>query len=463
MHRCHACDLQVAPSEDLRLLKDPDATITVLLPPREHLNGLLFAHNEGELTAEDVYNLLAIHIIPRAVAAADMRAAAPPGEVVQTLRDATRLTLTLDGEGSSSPPANVSGAGVVDQEQVVLSAPVDTPTTVVVTAADIETCAPGSLLHNISALLVPGETRLPEEARPRSLVLQRDISDTTGGGGPASGGDDDNKTVIIATVVAVLLAVALVAVAVMLLLIRKRRRAAAAATATQSGAGAPGMARVSGKPPPMVNPGRVSFTSSTAAASKASKAGSGIVVQPSGGSFASTAASDGRSPARSMPPGSPFLGGAQGGGHRGHAGQPGTPGTPASPRLVGTPSASGGSEPRHRSRASAGSWYLAPSGASPSAYRPYDPADTATVAFTVAGLTTRNDGAAGGSGSAHGSSGVQSLAVQEATAQHAAQERMREELCEQLDSLQDQPLLHRFAVLGPNDRRHGGATLPRSN
>lgn len=453
------CVLQVAPPSELSLLRDAAANITVLLPPREHLNGLLYAHAQNELSAEEVYDLLSIHIIPRTVAAADLRAAAPEGEVVQTLRDATQLSLTLGDGGAPAAPGNVSGAGVVDAEQVVLSAPVDMPTTVVVTAADIPTCAPGSLLHNISALLVPGEVELPAEARPRALVLQREVIGTGAGGpGGGGGGDDDNTTVIIATVVAALLAVAIVAVLALLVVARRRRRKRAATAAaeepsqaTAAGAAAPEKS----EPFPHTAKSRASFSSAGAAAGKTGVTTSAALVQPSGASFASTAVSDGRSPARSMPPGSPFLG---------DGGQPATPGTPSSPGFGGTPSAAGG-EPRHRSRASVGSWYLAPSGTPPSAYRPYDPADTATVAFTVAGLTTRNDAAAagGGSGSAHGSSGVQSLALQEVTAQHAAQERLREELCAQLDSLQGQPLPlqgQRFVLLGPSQRRQGGAPSP---
>lgn len=447
MRAHHVGAVQVAP-EELRLLRDADASVTVLLPPRENLNGLLFAYSEGELTEAEVYDLVSLHIISRAVTSADIRAADPPGEVVQTLREASQITLTLDGSSSSAAAnttANVSVQSVVEQAQLVLSAPVDVPTTVVVTGADMKTCAPASILHNISALLVPGEVRLPEEAQPRS-ILQREVSNSGSVGG--SGDDDgDDTVVIIAVVVVVMVVAAIVLLAILAVLLRRKRRARAAAGTAAGGIVSPG------KTP---HPPRLSASSIASTGVTVGKAGSASAVQPSAASFASTAASGARSPARGVPLGSPFFGGMHGGTPT--AGGPGTPGTPASPGLSVTPSAGASDAPR-RSRASAGSWYLAPTGASPSAYRPYDPADTASTAFTV-GATTRNGAAdTAGDSAAGSSSGVHAAGVPAASTQHAEQDRVREQLCLQLDSLQDQPLLQRFHLLGPDERRHG-STLP---
>lgn len=159
--------VQAAPPDEVWLFKNPNATITVLVPPRTHLNGILYAFDQKALKASDIWDIVSLHIIPELITAADL--VAGQGRLIPTLNaDGQQLRLSLSLSDTSGRGANSNApagtVGIID--------------------ADIDACAPGSTMHAIGSMLFPDDFLLPPEGQPRAL----DASDGGDGGGGGGGG-----------------------------------------------------------------------------------------------------------------------------------------------------------------------------------------------------------------------------------------------------------------------------------
>eukprot|EP00892_Ulva_mutabilis_P004417 jgi/Ulvmu1/2347/UM013_0195.1 len=156
-----------APPNEVWLFYDPNATITVLLPPRTHVNGILHAFDQNALKASEIWAIISLHVIPTLVTGEDL--VRGEGLVIPTLNaDGQQLTLSLSLSDTSGMGANSNAA----------------PGTVGIVDADINACNRGSTMHSIASMLFPDDFLNPPEGQPRPLDAQ---DDDGGGGGMSSG------------------------------------------------------------------------------------------------------------------------------------------------------------------------------------------------------------------------------------------------------------------------------------
>ena len=78
--------MQVTPETVTDTFSDPDAAITVLMPPRDDARGLLYAHEQGDISDEDVRDVVLVHILAEKLTFQDL-VALPEDTQVDTLLD----------------------------------------------------------------------------------------------------------------------------------------------------------------------------------------------------------------------------------------------------------------------------------------------------------------------------------------------------------------------------------------
>lgn len=121
----------VLPEAILSDLNNPNANITILSPPEADLQGLV------EATPEDVEAVLLAHILPTAYTAEELEAEGDGAEIETA---SMLVTLELDlSDGVAFILGNI---------------------TATVIEADVDACAPDSVIHTISAALIPPEVSL---------------------------------------------------------------------------------------------------------------------------------------------------------------------------------------------------------------------------------------------------------------------------------------------------------------
>lgn len=154
--------VQAAPPDEVWLFKDPNATITVLVPPRTHLNGILYAFDQQALKASEIWDIVSLHVIPDLITSSDLLNG--QGRLIPTLNadgQQLRLSLSLSDTSGRGPNSNAPAG------------------TVGITDADMDACAAGSTMHAIGSMLFPDDFLLPPEGQPRDLNA-RDGGDSGG-------------------------------------------------------------------------------------------------------------------------------------------------------------------------------------------------------------------------------------------------------------------------------------------
>eukprot|EP00892_Ulva_mutabilis_P004404 jgi/Ulvmu1/2335/UM013_0183.1 len=116
------------PEEILAALNDPTANITILSPPEEDLGALV----GPDVTQDIVVSILTAHIFPDPFFAADLEAEGDGAEL-ETLNEDVTLELNL-AEGVAFDYLNI---------------------TATVIEADIDACAPNSVIHTIDTVIFP--------------------------------------------------------------------------------------------------------------------------------------------------------------------------------------------------------------------------------------------------------------------------------------------------------------------
>lgn len=218
----YPASVQAAHPDDVWLFYDPNATITVLLPPRTHVNGLLYAFEKNALKASEVWQVVSLHVLPELVTSQDL--VRGEGRLIPTLNtDGQQLRLSLSLSDTSGMGANSNApAGTVG-----------------IIAADLDACNPSSTMHAIGSMLFPDDFLLPPEGQPRAL--------DAGEGGAGSGGMSTGAIVGIAVVMIACFLSCILGATLYKRRVRKEAeaQAAAAAAAGKLGAEASG---VPGKP-----------------------------------------------------------------------------------------------------------------------------------------------------------------------------------------------------------------------
>lgn len=147
--------MQVTTSTANELYRSPDASLTVLIPPRMSANGLLFSFEQGDMTAEDIRDIVLVHTMERQLTFDDLLELDEEA-VVPTLLSGAALKPSLDGATSGST-AGEPGLGTIG-----------------IIEADLDACADGSIMHTIKGILLPNNIVLPRTAAPRSIEVSED-------------------------------------------------------------------------------------------------------------------------------------------------------------------------------------------------------------------------------------------------------------------------------------------------
>ena len=85
-------DVQVTPEIVTDTFYDPEAAITVLMPPRDAARGLLYAHKQGDISDEDVRDVVLVHVLAEKLMFEDL-VALPENTLVDTLLAGATLAL----------------------------------------------------------------------------------------------------------------------------------------------------------------------------------------------------------------------------------------------------------------------------------------------------------------------------------------------------------------------------------
>jgi hypothetical protein len=141
------------------LFSQDDVTLTVLLPPRESANGLLYSYGLGDITAEQVRDIVFVHCMQRKLTYEDL-ANMDVDEEVETLLEGAVLKPSVAPTASTLTSEGLGSIGLLE--------------------SDLDACAKDSVLHTVKGLIVPAGITLPPSAAPRSLEGE--------GGGGGSGG-----------------------------------------------------------------------------------------------------------------------------------------------------------------------------------------------------------------------------------------------------------------------------------
>lgn len=151
--------LQVTPEWINELFLREDVTLTVLVPPRSSANGVLYSFEQGDMSAEQVRDLVLTHVIQRDLRFDDL-VDLPQDEAVPTLLEGTSLQPSLAGvtSGTSAGEEGSGSIGLID--------------------ADLDACIENGVMHTIKGWLVPADVTLPDSAAPRDVDLENE-----GGGG----------------------------------------------------------------------------------------------------------------------------------------------------------------------------------------------------------------------------------------------------------------------------------------
>lgn len=151
--------MQVAPEDVNQLYRSSNASVTVLVPPRESANGILHAYGKGDISASVIRDIVLVHTLQRRFLYDDL-IQLPVDALVPTLLEGAVLQPSLAGGLIRSPGSGVGQIGFMH--------------------GDLDACADDSVMHTIHGILLPPGVQLPASAAARSIDESKRSSDSGG-------------------------------------------------------------------------------------------------------------------------------------------------------------------------------------------------------------------------------------------------------------------------------------------